>query len=165
MCDIYRYLTLISVTRTWRQSEECSLMTIEICALQNKVITNLDLKFQVISNTSITYVILSCDPPRKRISALWSLPVCSSFTEMKSDPCGWISRSVGANFALFIPCIFFQLIYHPPYTLLWCTIYDIYQFLHISTRGSILRDLLGQGAKAKIPIYVLFLLIGTTKFL
>ena len=45
-------------------------MSIEIRALQNKDITNLDLMFQVVSNISITYVILSCDPPRKRISAL-----------------------------------------------------------------------------------------------
>ena len=151
MCDIYRCLTLISVTRTWRHSEKCSFMTIEVCALQNKGIINLDLMFQVVSNTSITYVILSCDPPRKRISALWSLPVCSSFTEKKADPCGWISRLVGPNFALFIRCIFFRLIYHPAYTLLWCTIYDIYPFLHISTRGSILRDLLGKRCKSQIP--------------
>jgi len=59
---------------------------IEICILQNKGITNLDLMFQDVSNTSITYVILSCDPPRKGISVLWSLNVCSSFTEQKSDP-------------------------------------------------------------------------------
>jgi hypothetical protein len=119
---IYRCLALISVPRTWRHSEKCSFMTIEICAFQSKGVTNLDLMFQVVSNTYITYVVLSCDPPRKRISALWSLPMCSSFTEQKSDPYGLISRSVGANFALFMPCIFFQLIYHPTYTLLLCTI-------------------------------------------
>ena len=148
---MYRRLTLISVTRTWHHSEKCSFMSIEIRALQNKDITNLDLMFQVVSNISITYVILSCDSPRKRISALWSLPLCSSFTEKKSDPCGWISRSVGANFALFIPCMCFQLIYHPTYTLLWCNIYDIYRFLHISTWGSIFRDLLGQRCKSQKP--------------
>jgi hypothetical protein len=151
MCDIYRYPTLISAKRKWRHSGKFSLMTIEICALQSKGITNLDLLFQVFPNTCIAYVIISCDQPRKRISALWSLRVCSSFTEQKSDPYGCISRSVGANFALFIPCIFFQLLYHPTYTLLWCTIYNRYQFLHISARVAILRYLWGQRCISQHP--------------